>query len=60
MLGFTARYRSGEICVDGREIEAAEWFARDALPPIPRPGTLSRRLIGLWQNGEIAPSASVG
>jgi NAD+ diphosphatase len=60
MLGFTARYRSGEICVDGREIEAAEWFARDALPPIPRPGTLSRRLIGLWQNGEIARSASAG
>ena len=57
MLGFTARYRSGEICVDGREIEAAAWFTRDALPAIPRPGTVSHRLIELWQKGEGAPPA---
>ena len=60
MLGFTARYRSGEICVDGREIEAAAWFARDALPTVPRPGTLSHRLIELWKNSGTAGSASAG
>jgi NAD+ diphosphatase len=60
MLGFTARYRSGEICVDGREIEAAAWFARDALPAVPRPGTLSHRLIEFWKNGDTAQWVPAG
>lgn len=32
MLGFTARYKSGEIDTDNDEIEAADFFAADALP----------------------------
>jgi NAD+ diphosphatase len=33
MLGFTARYAGGDLKVDGKEIEAADWFRADAMPP---------------------------
>lgn len=32
MLGFTARYRGGEIAVDGVEIEEAGWYRYDQMP----------------------------
>lgn len=48
MLGFRARYVSGEITVDGKEIEEAHWFKRSALPDIPRRGTVARDLIDRW------------
>jgi NAD+ diphosphatase len=48
MAGFRATYRSGEIAVDGREIEQAGWFSRGSLPEIPRPGTVARLLIDRW------------
>lgn len=48
MAGFRATHRSGEIVVDGKEIEQAGWFTRDALPEIPRPGTVARSLIDAW------------
>lgn len=51
MLGFQARHRSGEILVDGREIEQAAWFRRDAMPEIPRVGTVARRMIDHWLQG---------
>jgi NAD+ diphosphatase len=44
MLGFRARWRAGEIQVDGREIEDAGWFRADALPPT-FPGNVS---ISQW------------
>ena len=44
MLGFQARYRAGEIRVDGREIEDAGWFTSDAMPPL-FPGNVS---ISQW------------
>ena len=44
MLGFQARYRAGEIRVDGREIEDAGWFTADAMPPL-FPGSIS---ISQW------------
>jgi NAD+ diphosphatase len=50
MIGFRAEHRSGEICVDGKEIEQAGWFTRDALPEIPRVGTVARLLIDGWLN----------
>jgi NAD+ diphosphatase len=49
MLGFRAVHRSGEITVDGREIGEAGWFTRDALPDIPRIGSISRELIESWR-----------
>jgi NAD+ diphosphatase len=44
MLGFTARWRAGEIAVDGTEIEAADWFRADAMP-MTFPGNIS---ISQW------------
>ncbi|GHU21577.1 hypothetical protein FACS1894172_07500 [Spirochaetia bacterium] len=48
MIGFRARYVSGEIKVDGIEIEDAQWFSRNSLPDLPPNGSLSRTLIDAW------------
>jgi NAD+ diphosphatase len=45
MLGFHARYHSGEIVPQPGEIEEAQWWPVDALPRIPPRGTISRWLI---------------
>ena len=45
MVGFTARYAAGEICVDGDELVDARWFGVDELPKIPGPYSISRELI---------------
>lgn len=50
MVGFRARYVSGDIAVDGKEIEQAAWFSRSALPEIPRPGTIARLIIDQWRD----------
>lgn len=44
MLGYQARYAGGEIRVDGAEIEAADWYAADAMPRV-FPGRFS---IAQW------------
>ena len=51
--GFFADYAGGEIAPDPSEIEAADWFPMDALPLLPDPVSIARRLIdaarsGLW------------
>jgi len=48
MLGFRAHHVSGELVVDGKEIQEAGWFTRDALPEIPRVGTVARLIIDGW------------
>jgi NAD+ diphosphatase len=53
MLGFTARYASGEIHPDGVEIEDAKWFTPDTLPSIPGFGSVSRYLINSWVEGKL-------
>jgi NAD+ diphosphatase len=53
MLGFTARYVSGELRPDGREIEDAQWFSRDKLPLLPSSGSISRFLINRWLEGKF-------
>ncbi|MDD1728050.1 MAG: NAD(+) diphosphatase [Methanospirillum sp.] len=45
MIGFVARYLSGEIKCDGVEIEDAQWFSRDQLPELPGPLSIARSLI---------------
>lgn len=45
MLGFAARWKSGGLKPDGDEIAEAGWFGPTDHPPIPGPGSLSRRLI---------------
>jgi len=48
MLGYKARYMSGELKPDGEEIEDAAWFTKDNLPELPAEGSLSRFLINNW------------
>lgn len=45
MVGFIAEYESGEIVVDGTEIDAADWYGADNLPPRPSNNTIAGRLI---------------
>ena len=54
MLGFTARHEAGELRPDGIEIEDARWFTRDNIPNIPNYGSVSRYLIDLWYNKQLA------
>jgi NAD+ diphosphatase len=53
MLGFTARYASGEIHPDGIEIEDAQWFTPETLPQLPGYGSVSRYLINRWLEGTL-------
>lgn len=45
MVGFIAEHESGEIVVDGEEIEDAAWYGRDNLPPRPTANSIAGRLI---------------
>jgi NAD+ diphosphatase len=45
MLGFTARWASGEIVVDPEEIAEARWFDVDELPPPPPSLSIARRIL---------------
>jgi NAD+ diphosphatase len=45
MIAFFADYAGGEITPDPVEIEAAGWFPRHALPPLPDQASIARRLI---------------
>ncbi len=48
MIGFRARYESGELELDATEIADAQWYRRDALPQIPPGISIARRLIDEW------------
>jgi NAD+ diphosphatase len=48
MLGFTAEWAAGEIQVDDDELEDLQWFTRDALPVLPPPASIARRLLDSW------------
>ena len=45
MIGFTARWASGEIVADPIEIMDAAWYAPDALPVVPPKLSIARALI---------------
>lgn len=45
MIGFIAEYESGEIKVDGKEIEDAKWFSVDEITPLPSKLSISGDLI---------------
>lgn len=45
MIGFTAKYESGKIQVDGDEITDAGWFSVNELPRIPSRMSIARELI---------------
>ena len=45
MIAFHAEYDSGEIKIDGVEIEEAQWFDITSLPRLPAKISIARRLI---------------
>jgi NAD+ diphosphatase len=45
MIAFTARHAAGELRPDPAEIADARWFPLDALPQLPSPMSIARRLI---------------
>ena len=45
MLGFTARWKKGELRADGVELSDVDWFAPDEFPDIPAGISISRKLI---------------
>lgn len=53
MLGFSARYKSGELNAADGELTSLGWFRRDNLPELPTPPSLSRRIIDLWINRQL-------
>ena len=52
MIGFTAKYASGDIVIDPVEIEAADWFTKDNLPPVPGKLSIARKLIDWFVDTE--------
>lgn len=48
MVGFTARWASGDIHPDGSEILDARWFQAHDLPAVPPSPSIARRLIDAW------------
>jgi len=45
MVGFTARWASGDLVAEPTEISDADWFAPDALPTVPPRLSIARALI---------------
>jgi NAD+ diphosphatase len=45
MIAFTADYAGGDLVLEDSEIHEAAWFTADALPTIPPPMSIARRLI---------------
>ncbi len=53
MVGFTARYRGGEIKFADGELTSGGFFTRDSLPELPTMPSLSRMIIEDWRAGKI-------
>lgn len=45
MLGFTAKWRNGDITIDPEEIDDAIWCTAGKLPPVPPPSSIAGQLI---------------
>lgn len=48
MVGFTARYKSGEISIQRTELNEAGWFTRDSMPEYPGPVSIAGQLVRDW------------
>lgn len=48
MIGFRARYETGDLVLQESEIADAAWFRRDTLPGLPNGISIARRLIDEW------------
>ena len=49
MVGFGARYVSGDITLDENEIAEAYWFTADEAPKFPTNMSIASRLIDGWR-----------
>jgi len=58
MVGFTAQWAAGDIRPDPREILDAQWFRAAALPLVPPPLSIARRLIDAWVEEVLGRAAS--
>ncbi|MBC2581817.1 NAD(+) diphosphatase [Clostridium sp. DJ247] len=45
MIAFICEYASGELKIDGIELDHASWYSADELPNIPVNGSIARKLI---------------
>lgn len=55
MVGFTARYKSGTICLQEDELLEADFFRRDELPLLPSKLSLTRQMIDWWASNAPHP-----
>ena len=53
MIGFIADYRCGELIAQPDEIEDLGWFKHNALPVLPHPASLARRMIECVLSGRL-------
>jgi NAD+ diphosphatase len=51
MVGFRARYLSGELALQADEIAEAGWYAPDELPMVPPTMSIAGRMIEAWASG---------
>ena len=58
MIAFTAEYAGGEITLEEAELDHAAWFPPHALPQVPPPVSIARRLIDAFVARHAAPGAS--
>ncbi|MDE5874501.1 MAG: NAD(+) diphosphatase, partial [Muribaculaceae bacterium] len=54
MMGFTARYKSGELRFADGEITAGGFFTPDNMPVLPTMPSLSRVIIEAWREGKFS------
>lgn len=55
MVGYTARYVSGDVRIDQMELDDAAWFDVDAMPDLPPRDSLARYIIDSWVNARHSP-----
>jgi NAD+ diphosphatase len=55
MIGFFAKFASGELVPDGEEIADAAWFSTSDLPALPGEISIARALIEAWRQGSPRP-----
>ncbi len=48
MVGFTAQYAGGELELDKDELEDAQWFGPETMPPVPPPLSIARKLLDAY------------
>lgn len=48
MVGFTAKYESGELHIQNEELNSAGWFTRDHMPILPDSCSIARQLVDDW------------